>query len=66
MPNCNGGLFTREHTYFISERFEQFSQEFNFANERFEQFSQEFNFANFIKICEIREIFFPQKFLPLK
>ena len=44
----------------------KFSREFNFVNYVKSDFSREFNFANSRQIREIREIFFPRKFLTLR
>ena len=41
-------------------------REFNFANEEEKHFSREFNFVDEGPIREIREIFFPRKFLTIK
>ena len=41
-------------------------REFNFANEEEKHFSREFNFVDEGPIREIREIFFPGKFLTIK
>ena len=42
------------------------SRELIFANRHFRESEKEYSFANSVKIREIREIFFPQKFLPLR
>ena len=39
---------------------------FNFADTQFWKISREFNFADFSRNREIREIFFPRKYLPLR
>ena len=51
---------------FASEEMVFFSREFNFANEEEKHFSREFNFVDEGPIREIREIFFPRKFLTIK
>ena len=51
---------------FANEEKGFFSREFNLANEGEKHFSREFSFADEGPIREIREIFFPQKFLTIK
>ena len=64
-PFINSWKISRE-LIFANHQFWKISRELIFANRHFWGSKTEFIFANLAKIREIRKVFFPRKFLPLR
>ena len=65
-PNSKDTWKISREFIFANYQFWKISQELIFPNRQFQGSKKEFIFANLAKICQIRENFFPPRFLPLR